>query len=179
MDQKKRCTRCKTTKTIDCFNSDKSRRGGLFPWCSECSNRGAINRARINPEIARERTRKWREKNREKDIAGSKRWRLANPDKDKENRLQYSFGISLDQYKKMSLRQDNRCAICGQAEDRFSHCNSKKLKYLAVDHCHETKKIRGLLCAKCNHGLGNFKDSVLLLGRAMEYLSGQKDWAKP
>jgi len=45
-------------------------------------------------------------------------------------------------------------------------------KSLAIDHCHESNKIRGLLCMNCNQGLGKFKDSPKLLQKAIEYLIG-------
>jgi hypothetical protein len=77
--------------------------------------------------------------------------------------LKRLYGISLEQYKKMADAQMNCCAICGKHQKNFNH-------RLAVDHCHETGKIRGLLCAKCNTGIGNFKDDIHLLGQAIEYL---------
>ena len=55
------------------------------------------------------------------------------------------------------------CAICGVTEEQ----NGKRL---AVDHCHTTGVIRGLLCSACNTSLGKFKDSVELLQRAIQYL---------
>ena len=50
------------------------------------------------------------------------------------------------------------CAICGSTE------------YLNVDHCHQTGDFRGVLCAPCNRGLGQFRDDVNLLRAAMRYL---------
>ena len=51
-------------------------------------------------------------------------------------------------------------------------CNKEtgKLKRLAVDHCHETGKVRGLLCFHYNSSLGKFKDSIELLQNAIDYL---------
>ena len=58
--------------------------------------------------------------------------------------------------------QDGKCAICGkEPEDRR----------LAMDHCHATGRIRGLLCMHCNVGLGMFKDKKELLEQAIAYLS--------
>ena len=74
--------------------------------------------------------------------------------------IRRKFGITEEQYLEMLQRQDGRCAIC-------------RLKFtvrLHVDHCHETKAIRGLLCEKCNRGLGMFKDNPEALRRAANYL---------
>jgi hypothetical protein len=58
---------------------------------------------------------------------------------------------------------NEKCAICGAS-------HSENRKGLALDHCHNTGKIRGYLCQACNLGLGNFKDDKSLLLRAIEYL---------
>ena len=57
-------------------------------------------------------------------------------------------------------RQKGRCTICG-AKGGFD---------LLVDHCHKTGDIRGLLCARCNNGLGQFLDDQKLLARARRYI---------
>ena len=68
----------------------------------------------------------------------------------------------------MLQRQDGKCAICGHlphGEDTY-----RLAKNLAVDHDHITGRVRGLLCDKCNRGLGHFNDNVLLLQKAISYL---------
>ena len=93
----------------------------------------------------------------------AKEWRRKNPDLVKNNELRKSFGITLEDYNRMREEQNGVCAICGQIDDNgFS---------LAVDHCHTTKKVRGLLCANCNRGLGIFNDSIDLLTKAINYLN--------
>jgi hypothetical protein len=119
------------------------------------------------------------QKNKEKYSAKSKAWREANVERAKENRrksylankeanLQYSkeynlkrkFNITSIEYNTMLEKQNNVCAICGNT------CS----KSLAVDHCHTTGRIRGLLCNNCNRGLGHFKDNPNYLQKAIEYL---------
>lgn len=63
----------------------------------------------------------------------------------------------------MLEEQNNSCGICGVNAEELS-------KQLAVDHNHETNVVRGLLCNNCNLGLGMFKDSVVLMSFAIEYL---------
>lgn len=93
-----------------------------------------------------------------------------NPLELKNKILLREFGINLETYQAMHKKQDGRCMICGESETALS-CRKNRTRDLSVDHCHESGKIRGLLCSKCNIGLGNFRDDILLLGRAMEYLA--------
>lgn len=77
------------------------------------------------------------------------------------------FGITLEDYHKLHDAQGGACATCGRPE---TERRNGKIKWLAVDHCHSTGKIRGLLCAACNVGLGRFRDDPAILRAAAEYL---------
>jgi hypothetical protein len=77
-------------------------------------------------------------------------------------RLRTQFKITLAEYDAMVKAQDGRCAICTGKEENSS---------LHVDHCHETGRVRGLLCIRCNRGLGYFLDNPAFLKSAIEYLS--------
>ena len=78
-----------------------------------------------------------------------------------------SYDIDSNTYATLLQIQDGRCAICRKNEVIYQH---GKARNLAIDHCHETKKTRGLLCGKCNMALGLFNDDWLLLDNAIEYL---------
>ncbi len=78
--------------------------------------------------------------------------------------LKLEYKLSPEDYQTMFDAQNGVCAICGEIE------RTKLGKKLAVDHCHKTGKIRGLLCFKCNRGLGIFKDSIELFNNAIKYL---------
>ena len=79
------------------------------------------------------------------------------------NKHKKTVRISSADRKDLLEEQNNSCGICG--------VNAEELpKQLAVDHNHETNVVRGLLCNQCNLGLGQFKDSVVLLSFAIEYL---------
>jgi len=82
--------------------------------------------------------------------------------------LNKQYGIDIDEYNLMFENQKGCCKICNK---HISELNSKHKKNLCVDHNHETGKVRGLLCDKCNRGLGLFCDDENLLYKAMEYLN--------
>lgn len=77
------------------------------------------------------------------------------------------FGITPEQYKATLKDQDYRCAICEEHADNFD-------RSFAVDHDHVTGRIRGLLCLKCNTGLGCFDDKKSLVYTAYHYLCHSK-----
>jgi len=102
-----------------------------------------------------------------------KQWIAANPLKAKAYDLKKKFGITLEEYVEIYDKQDGRCDICGNEFASYAK-NTTGIKTLAVDHCHDTNKIRGLLCGSCNIGIGMFKDNPDVLNRAIEYLKKHK-----
>jgi hypothetical protein len=74
-----------------------------------------------------------------------------------------NLGVTQEDYLAMYKKQEGRCGICR------SRLYSKRYKAFAVDHCHDTGRIRGLLCTNCNTGLGLFKDDPIALQRAIEW----------
>lgn len=79
------------------------------------------------------------------------------------------FGVDADGYQEMLRRQNHVCAICGKPETSPDKATGKT-KHLAVDHCHKTNKVRGLLCSSCNRGIGLFQDDPALLAKARDYV---------
>lgn len=90
--------------------------------------------------------------------------------KEREKHLVRKFGIDSKGYQDLLTAQNGKCAICGT--DRAGG-KSKKGRF-HVDHCHATGRVRGLLCARCNLGLGSFLDSVTVLEKAIDYLSAME-----
>lgn len=76
--------------------------------------------------------------------------------------IKYRFNLSEEDYLNLLLKQNNKCAIC------FKECISGRA--LAVDHCHKTGKVRGLLCTKCNQGIGQFDENLENFYSAIKYL---------
>ena len=76
--------------------------------------------------------------------------------------LRLKYDMTVDDYNDMLQAQDGVCAIC------FHECSKGRL---SVDHCHDSLENRGLLCRTCNVGIGNFREDVLYLASAIEYLN--------
>ncbi len=98
--------------------------------------------------------KKYYQEHRAEFLARSRKARLA------------TYGLSLEEYDILLLAQGGVCAICGKSQ------SGKRKMRLCVDHSHKTGQVRGLLCEKCNVGLGSFRDDPELLVRAARYLSG-------
>ena len=71
------------------------------------------------------------------------------------------YGLNEEKYNNMILSQNNLCAICNKPSDKTLH----------IDHDHVTGRVRGLLCHTCNTGIGMLQEDVVVLNRAIEYLS--------
>lgn len=82
-----------------------------------------------------------------------------------DNVLRRNFGITAEQYDAMLIKQKGVCAICS---------SKHKTMRLSVDHCHKTGKVRGLLCGRCNTGIGMLADSVKLVTAAKIYLESYR-----
>jgi Recombination endonuclease VII len=104
--------------------------------------------------------------------------RRANANLSPEKRLQYAemkrrakrlrlYGITPEQYAELYRVQQGMCKLCRHPTRRGSGGD------LDVDHCHETGRIRGLLCVSCNHALGVLGDNVKGLEMAIKYLKGE------
>ncbi len=85
----------------------------------------------------------------------------SSTERTKDHNLRKGFGISLAEYR--ALPQD--CGICGASDPGRTGTN-----YLPVDHCHETGKVRGVLCANCNTALGLLKDDSRRIWALLNYI---------
>jgi hypothetical protein len=101
--------------------------------------------------------------------ASLRAWRFANSETWRNAQFVKTFGITLADYEAMMVAQAGVCAICSQPETRIDN-RTKQPSRLAVDHCHSTGKVRGLLCSACNKGIGHLKDDPALLRKAADYL---------
>lgn len=73
------------------------------------------------------------------------------------------FNQKLEVKQDLLILQEGKCAICEEEMENIRKAH--------LDHCHKRGNIRGLLCAKCNYGLGNFKDNKDIMIKAINYIT--------
>lgn len=100
-------------------------------------------------------------------------YKLVSKEKDYLSNRYKDYILVPDQYYTLARAQNYVCAICNQEET--SKSMKGNIKSLSVDHDHVTKKVRGLLCMRCNSGLGMFLDDPELLLNASKYLLRHKN----
>lgn len=94
-----------------------------------------------------------------------------DPRKGKDKNLRYSYGIGIEDYDRMFEEQEGKCKICGATEAGGRKSGRGKMDGFYVDHCHDTGKVRGLLCIHCNRALGLVGDNIDTLTRMITYLN--------
>lgn len=119
--------------------------------------------ARKDMDAYRAYQREWRKKNRNR-YAEDDRWR----------QIKLAYGITKADYDDMLEKQGGVCAICSSPPQTYTFSGvrngveyTQTRSYLCVDHCHETGRVRGLLCNNCNKGLGWHEKNH---SQAQEYL---------
>ena len=85
----------------------------------------------------------------------------------RRSKLKVLYGITPKQWEELFIKQNGLCAVCG---NWLSPSWLRPTKQTNVDHDHRTGKVRGLLCVRCNNGLGQFLDQGVLLIMAHKYL---------
>ena len=101
---------------------------------------------------------------RKRILAKNREKRRANPRVIKGYELKKAYGITIEDFESMLEKQRGRCAICERPKP-----GGKGDWH--VDHCHDTGRVRGLLCHFCNTAIGSLNDSVDLLKRCIKYLA--------
>jgi len=151
LSDQKLCNHCNSMLPASSFNRNKTLPDGLQSYCRDCHK--AYNAARYQKN---RQSPEWKEKDRQR----LKDWFKKNG---RASNLRLKYGVTEQQFALASAAVGNACEICGQ------QCETHKK--LSVDHDHDTGLVRGLLCNRCNTGLGKFKDSIELLSAAVEYLN--------
>ncbi len=121
----------------------------------------------LNKENIVAKAKVWANANKGKTREYVKTWKAKNPEAVKTSRrkhlLRKLYGLAPEQVNQILLDQGGKCAICAT--------QSSGKRGWHVDHCHDTQKVRGILCSNCNLALGHMKDSPAILRSAIRYLS--------
>lgn len=150
-------------KCIICEQEFMIGRKGRIPiYCPECKEQ--IRTAQGNKWTMNNSTSQ-RDYHREY----RKTWRSNHHDAYLDTSLRKKYGITLEQYTAMYVLQDGRCSICLSELPPLS-TKGKDRNLIHLDHNHKTNKVRGLLCPQCNYLLGNCKDDISILEKAIKYL---------
>lgn len=169
VDGKIKCSKCKKAKPLDAFRASVRLRG--CGQCRPCMQELKKEARTRNPERVKEQERLLRKKvylSRPGFFLEKNRaWRAKNPEKVKAHNLKKNYGLALENYRTMLREQNFGCAICGTKKNSNG-------KSLYVDHCHDTGKVRGLLCRKCNTGIGLLGDNFNKIEKTLKYLKGEK-----
>jgi hypothetical protein len=136
------CNRCGKERSWDDFQKRTENKRPVA-YCKDCRDQYRKDWVAKNHEHILEWSAEWREKHVEK-LYRMKR----------NSHLKRKYGITLEQYDDLVKKQGGKCAICRERVPEV------------VDHDHETKEIRGLLCHPCNKGLGMFRENSLTLMNA-------------
>jgi hypothetical protein len=142
----------KTKEQISTYNKEYSARPEVIAWAkirNARPERKAVRKAYKKSEQGKEAERRYSQKHREQISA-----------RQFKHRISARYGLSLEQYEELKAKYNGMCFLCDKYEGDKLH----------IDHCHETNKVRGMLCGSCNRGLGLLKDNVEVLKRAVKYL---------
>lgn len=174
----KKCKNCGETKPANrsSFAPHATNKDGLTGKCRVCL---AARRREVyhkDPSKQKERTLKYYHANKEKVDDSLKKYNQKPTTGYKKfvASLMRQFSITVDEYAKMFDKQKGACKICSSPLICFDG-TKRDSERPTVDHCHETGKVRGLLCHKCNSGLGLFNDNPELLQRAINYINDTKE----
>lgn len=152
MNQEKshQCQSCKQNLPAVCYYPSQIARQENQRRCKECMKKA---------------TKDWYQRNKDNPLRKSINERRKA--EVRENLRKHKYGITPVEFQSLLESQNNVCAICGNPESKTIRGYKCEL---SVDHCHNSQKVRGLLCASCNVGIGFFQDNLDLLEKAIAYL---------
>ncbi len=171
----KTCTKCNVPKELECFApTNQKLKFGVKSWCRDCEREYKREWVKQDPKRGTARTMAWRKSNREKvrdwNRAYAKKTRAENPAQtslyNRRNHFKRLYGVTLEWRDNKIAEQKNLCAICGGPPGKLG---------LALDHNHNTGKVRDLLCCQCNTGLHKMERDIEWIRKAAAYLARHGD----
>lgn len=166
---------------------NQTRKDGNSFRCKECRIASNKNSYYANQEKRIATSTKWKQENRERANAWERADRAKNPEKYRAREKEYKsrnwaklsvneslrkLGLKNEDFLKLKEEHNGLCKICNNPETSLSR--NGNVRRLAIDHCHSSGKIRGLLCHDCNTMLGKAKDNITILQSAIEYLQSHQ-----
>ncbi len=153
---------CATVKQAEDFY--KTPAGRLRSYCKDCYSK---HNARMRVEHQEKRNAYDKARGTGWDRSGREKWKSTDLER-WAGHLKGTYGITTQKFDEMLSAQGGVCAIFK------GECNRSNSDCLCVDHDHKTGCVRGLLCFKCNVGLGRFNDDPELIRCAADYLEKSK-----
>ena len=138
----KACSNCQSIKPITDFGEASGYRDGHYGQCKSCRSKLNSAYAKLHPAKRKKTT----------------------PEANRKNALKTKYGLTESQFERMLADQNGACAICKTESPGGRHGT------FHVDHCHDTGKVRGVLCHSCNVTLGRVGDSIDGVMRYLNYL---------
>lgn len=165
------CKKCLESKSLEDFSADKKRIDGLRIYCKPCSSEimrdnrakrkkmsGVIPESKLCAGCSEVKSSDMFQRDPGAGTGLMSYCKRCN----RSMALMRKFGIDSDTYDTMLVEQNGVCAICKRS------CVSGRS--LAVDHCHSTGRVRGLLCCNCNRALGLLEDNIEFMGSMLDYM---------
>jgi hypothetical protein len=153
----KTCNQCGITATIDCFHLDKRGIYGRRASCKECAAAYGARWRRENYEMATAKQRKYREDN------------PLTPEKARDQMLKRKYRMNAQQYDELAASQNYLCAICRtELLPQKSHVDHDHNCCPGTHTCGEC--VRGILCGRCNAGIGFLEDDPERMIAAAKYI---------
>lgn len=139
----KRCARCGVEKPLDEFHNKVESKDGKQSQCKLCNNKRV------------------------------KEWQAANPKRHRENWKRHTLNRNslVRKAREYNIDFEELQTLVNNANGFCEICKREPIKWLVVDHCHDTMLVRGILCERCNQALGLFADNPEYLENAIKYLS--------
>ena len=145
----KTCTQCHIAKAPREYHKNSRTRDGLTPACAACRNK--LHREYVRrPEVAAAK------------LEYERNYKRTRPEHYRAKRRKMKYGITSEQFDALMLKQRGVCAICFMSPEPG--------RALDVDHHHGSGIVRGLLCRRCNNGIGLFDENARAMRRAIAYV---------
>jgi Autographiviridae endonuclease VII len=149
----KRCSACGLEKSVEEFHRNRASYDGRQPHCKECKKAwyaaGGASAIKRNQDAR----------------LGTERGKQMHAAAQRRAHYRTRYGITTEEYETLLAEQGGVCAVCG---------NASAGKRLAIDHNHDTKEVRGLLCRVCNIAVGHIERGDIPLTSFIEYLTRYK-----